>query len=105
MPSPADNGREGGIVFGIIVVRNCNFQPLCNIAVVFAFERMRIVFRVAGNENLPPVFGDCDIDAGFGRFADDMQRRVFLNLFPVDPGMPGMRRPENIVEPAVSCVE
>ena len=77
---------------------NGNLQPLCDIAVVFALERMRIVFRMAGYENLPPVAGDGDIDTGLGRFADDLKSWIFLELFSADPGMPGVRCPENIIE-------
>ena len=55
MPAPADVGRFGRVVVGIIILRHVDGDSLVDIAVVFAFESQWILFGVSGVEEMPPI--------------------------------------------------
>ena len=57
MGAPAEEGRLLRIVVGVVVLRDGDGQALCHIPLVLRIQRVLIILRVAGHEDLPPVLG------------------------------------------------
>ena len=57
MAAPGDERGARGIITGEIVLRHMGINALVYIADVLVFQGVRVVLRVAGNEDLPPALG------------------------------------------------
>ena len=68
MAAPCDHGRLGIVVIRVIVLRHTDGKSGVFIAQVLRFQRSGIVFRVAGDENLPTALRGHSVDSClFGR--------------------------------------
>ena len=94
VPTPADDGRFRGIVPGVVVAGDLHVHALCDIAVIFALQRVAVIFRVPGHKDLSSPLGKDEIGARLRRSSDDAQGGVFFDLGIGEGGMPGMRRIE-----------
>src|SRR3990172_3162984 len=100
MPSPADIWPCGRVVFWIIVLWHVDGQSLVHIAVVFGLECKRVVFRVAGHEDVTSILRAENVNAGLVRFSEDVQIIDLLHIRAADLGVARMGSEKNVVESA-----
>ena len=98
--TPAHKRGAGRIVGGEVVDGNFDGTPGGEVAVVFAFQGVAVVFAVTGDENLPLVFGDDEIHPRLGRFAEDFKFGTFFDVGAQNGGVAAVRDVKNIVETA-----
>ncbi len=91
MAAPTHKRRLRRVVAGEIIGGNVNGQTLADVAVVFTLQGERIVFRMTGNESVPPVFR-CDyVDARLVGFSQDEQVADALDKTPMSRAVTGFR--------------
>ena len=98
MAPPADDGGLGIIVIGVIIYRNMNGKSLVFVPEVFLFQGVRVVFGVAGDEDLASLLVHDSVDPRFRGGGQDFQPRHLLNVLPVNGGVAGMGNPEFIIK-------
>lgn len=75
-------------------------QTLCLIPLILIVQRIRIIFGMAGDKNLPSAVRRYGIDPCVVAFCKNFKGRRFFNLFADYGRIAGMRYPEYIVKPA-----
>jgi hypothetical protein len=91
MTTPTHKRGLRRVVARKIVGGDMNGQTLTDVAVVFTFQGKRIVFRMTGNESVPPIFRSDNVDASLVRFSQDEQVTDALDKTPMSPAVTGFR--------------
>ena len=98
--APGAHGRLRVVVIGIVVAGDLDGQPGVPVAAVLPVERVRVVFRVAGDEDLRAAVSRDGIDACLVALGEDLEALRREHLLLADRRVPGVRHEEGVVKPA-----
>ena len=73
-------------------------ESFCHIAFVFQLERVRIVFAMPQNENLPAIHGFDDVNTCFMGLGQQAQTIVSTDIFSAYLGVARVGRGKNVVK-------
>ena len=97
---PADDGRTGRVVVGEIVVGDVDGKALFLVPEILSGEGIRIILRVAGDEELAGILALYGKDPGVPGDGEELQAGGGPDVALVDLGIPGVGRLEDVVEAA-----
>ena len=86
--APCDHGRLGIVVIRVIVLRHMDGKSGVFIAQIFRLQRPRVVFRMAGDEDLPAALGRHGVDPGLLGRGEDFQLAAALDILAADARVP-----------------
>ena len=73
-------------------------KALAFVPKVLPLQGVRVIFRVAGDKNLPALLIHNDVHPGFFRGSQNFQPGHCLDVLPQDGGVPGMGGVKHIVK-------
>ena len=97
---PADDGGTGRDVVGEIVVGDVDGKALFLVPEILSGEGIRIILRVAGDEELAGILALYGKDPGVPGDGEELQAGGGPDVALVDLGIPGVGRLEDVVEAA-----
>lgn len=100
MTAPCDHGRLRVVVVRVIILRHMDGKSGVFIAQIFRLQRPRVVFRMAGDEDLPAALGRHGVDPGLLGRGEDFQLAAALDILAADARVPRVGHHEHIVESA-----
>ena len=86
--APGDARRLRVVVIREVILRHVDRQTRSFVAQIFLLQRPGVVFRVAGNEDLPPALGRERVDARLWRGCQNFQFAARLHFLAADRGVP-----------------
>ncbi len=98
MPPPADNGCFRIVVTRIVIHRHMDGKSLVFIPEILLFQGIGIIFRVAGDEDLPSFLTHDSVNPCFRRGGENLQPGHLFNIHPVNGSVPGMGHPKLVVK-------
>ena len=98
--APGADGLLCIVVIGKIVFRHMDGQARSLVPQIFTLERVGVILRMPGDENLTAAVVGDGVDAGFLTFGKNLQPRGGQHLLPADGGVPGVGYQEGVVKAA-----
>ncbi len=98
MAPPGVYGPLAVVVIWIVVGGDGNGETLMFVPQVFLFQGVRVVFPVAGDEDLAAVLGHDGVNPCLRGGGQDAQLRPVFNVLPPDGGVPGVGGVEGVVK-------